>query len=233
MYKITLYDHNCNPICDWITFWFVEDLKEFEKKWVPLQGRIGIDTVESYYKSKFGEIVTDLYYSTDDDESLNIVQSVECEILQEKVFEYTDKEVELINTYGWESIILFDKLKIILRVQRCDDEYYLVGQYFGYGCRRIDPTFNRWYNTEVKYIQMGFEGNPVAEYVKRDINWDDFGKSDAYKDFYTNDKDFYKHEKVETFVWLPIKEVSARYKLRELNTDDLALLLRDIVGEDG
>ena len=186
--------------------------------------------MERYYKSKFGEIVTD-YYSTD--ESLNIVQSVECEILQEKVFEYTDREVTLWNIYEWESKILFDKLKIVLRVQRCNEKYYLVGQYFGYGCRRVEFNINMWYDTKVKYSQMGFYGNPVAEYRKRDINWDDFDKSDAYKDFYTNDKNFYKHEKVETFVWLPIKEVSAQYKISELNTDDLDLLLMDIVGESG
>ena len=30
MYKITLYDQNCSPICDRPTFWFVENLEEFE-----------------------------------------------------------------------------------------------------------------------------------------------------------------------------------------------------------
>ena len=230
MYKITLYDLNCSPICDGTTFWFVEDLKEFEKKWLPLQCRNDIGTIERYYKSKFGEIVTD-YHSKD--ESLNIVQSVECEILQEKVFEYIDREVELINTYGFKTRILFDKLKIVLRVQRCNSECYLVGQYFGYGCRKIDPSINKWYKTEVKYSQMHFWGNPVAEYIMRDINWEDFDKSDAYKDFYTNDKDFYKHEQIETFVWIPIKKVNNQFEIAELNSDDLAVLLRDIVGEAG
>lgn len=140
MYKITLYDQNCSPICDGTTFWFVEDLKGFEKRWLPLQCRINIDTVERYYQSKFGAIVTD-YYSTD--ATLNIVQPVECEILQEKEFEYTDKEVKLKNAYGCETKILFDKLKIVLRVQKCNEKYYLVGQYLGYGCRRINPMINR------------------------------------------------------------------------------------------
>ena len=230
MYKITLYDRNRCPTCDGTTFWFVENLKEFEEKWLPLQCRSNIDTVERYYRSKFGEIVTD-YYSTD--ASLNIVQSVGCEILQEKSFEYIDKEIDLINTYGWKTTILFDKLKIILRVQTCNDKCYLVGQYFGYGCRRIDPRLNIWYNLEVKYSQMGFYGNPVAEYRKRDINWDDFDKCDAYKNFHTNDKDFYKHEKVKTFVWIPMKEVSTQYKVNEPDDNDLALLLMDIVGEAG
>lgn len=40
MYKITVYNQNCSSICDGTTFWFVEDLKEFEKKWLPLQSII-------------------------------------------------------------------------------------------------------------------------------------------------------------------------------------------------
>ncbi len=230
MYKITLYDQNCIPICDGTTFWFVEDLEKFEKKWLPLQCRHDVGTIERYYRSKFGEIVTD-YYTTNPE--LNIVQSVACEIVQEKEFEYVDKEVELINSYECKTTILFDKLKIILRVQSCNDKYYLVGQYFGYGCRRITDMRHWLYNTEIRYTQMKFFGNPIAEYKKRYINWDDIGKSDAYKDFYTNDKEFYKNEQVETFVWIPIKEVDAQYEISELNMDDLAFLLRDIVGEAG
>ena len=88
MYKITLYDNNCCPICDGTTFWFVEDLEQFEQSWLPLQSRYGVSTIERYYRSKRGEIVTD-YYS--DSEDLNIVQQVNSEVLQEKVFEYTDK----------------------------------------------------------------------------------------------------------------------------------------------
>lgn len=151
MYKITLYDQNCSTICDWTTFWLVEDLKEFERKWLPLQCKLNIETVEQYYRSKFGEIITD-YYSTD--ESLNIVQPIECEILQEKIFEYTDKEIELVNVYGWITKVLFDKLKIVLRIQKCNDVHYLIGQYFGYGCRRVEPMLNRWYNAKTKYLQI-------------------------------------------------------------------------------
>lgn len=230
MFKITLYDNNCNPICDGTTFWFVEDLEQFEENWLPLQCKQNVSTIERYYKSKSGEVVTD-YYS--DSEELNIVQQVNCKVLQEKIFEYTNKEVILKNTYDFETKILFDKLKIILRVQSCNDKYYLVGQYFGYGCRRVEQLYNRWYDKEVNYCQMNFFGNPVAKYKARDINWDDWEKDDAYKDFYTNDKDFFKNESVETFVWLPIKEVNEQYIISEPSMDCLALLMVDIVGEAG
>lgn len=230
MYKITLYDQCCSPICDGTTFWFVEDLEEFEKHWVPLAVKMNTSQVDRYYRSKFGEIIAD-YYSND--ESLNIVQKVDSEVLEEKVFEYLDREVELINTYDCTSKILFNKLKIILRVLRCNEEIYLVGQYEGYGCCRVEPNYNRWYDKEVNYSQMHFFGNPIAKYKARDINWDDWGKDDAYKDFYTNDKDFYKNEQVKTFVWIPIKEVDLFYRIKELSDDETALLLRDIVGEAG
>lgn len=230
MFKITLYDYNCSPICDGTTFWFVEDLEQFEKNWLPLQCNYDVKTIERYYKSKFGEMVTD-YYS--DDESLNIVKSIDCEVLQEKTFEYKDKEVIIENIYGFKTKILFDKLKIVLRVQGWGDKYYLVGQYFGYGCRRVSRNYNRWYDKEVIYSQMHFFGNPVANYKSRDINWEDFGRDDAYKDFYTNDKDFYKNESVETFVWLPVKEVDKYYNITEPTMDDLSFLLVDIVGEAG
>lgn len=230
MYKITLYDNNCSPICDGTTFWFVEDLEQFEKNWLPLQSKYDVKTIERYYKSKFGEIVTD-YYS--DSQDLNIVQEVDCEILQEKTFEFINQEVTLENIYGCRSTVLFDKLKIVIRVQSCDNKYYLVGQYFGYGCRRVENLYNRWYDKEVKYSQMNFYGNPVAQYHARYVDWENSEKDDAYKDFYTNDKCFYKNESIETFVWLPIKEVDKQYQINEIDSEDVSLLLRDIVGEAG
>lgn len=230
MYKITLYDYNCSPICSGTRFWFVEDLEEFEKKWLPLQSIHGVSTIERYYRSKLGEIVTD-YYSHDPE--LNIVQKVDSEVISEKEYTYTDKEICLVNTYGFATKVLFDSLEITLRVVKENNEYYLAGQYIGNGCRRVERNWNRWYNKEVQYCQMGFYGNPVAEYYRRDINWDDWDKSDCYKDFYTNDKDFYKHERVKTFVWLPIKKVSEDYCIEELTEEEFRVLMADIVGEAG
>ena len=230
MYKITLYDQNCNPICDRTTFWFVDNLEDFESNWLKAQKKIDVKTVERYYRSKLGEIVTDYY--TDDPE-LNIVQKVDTEVIENKEFTYHDKIIVLHNAYQCETEVEFDQLDIKLRILRCNDKSFLVGQYIGYGGKRIELCWNRWYEKETRYKQMGFYGNPIAKYIARDINWDDWDKDDRYKDFYTDDKDFYKHEKIETFAWLPIKEVSADYKLTELTPKELAVLLRDIVGEAG
>lgn len=230
MYKITLYDLNCCPICDGTTYWFVEDLEEFEQKWVPLQSKININTVERYYRSKFGEIVTD-YFS--DEPSLNIVQKIDYNIITKKKVDYTNKIVDIQNTYGCTTKIEFDSLHLELMVINTEGKYRLVGKYKGKGCKRLSTSWNRWYNIEVKYSQMNFYGNQIAEYYSRDVDWDKQHDSDRYKDFYTNDPDFYKDEEIESFVWLPIKEVNESYKIGRITQKDLAILLRDIVGEAG
>ena len=51
MYKITLYDANCSPICDGLARWYVDDLKEFEENWIPLQSRTNVEVIEKYYST--------------------------------------------------------------------------------------------------------------------------------------------------------------------------------------
>lgn len=229
MFKLTFYDQNLDPVCDGTTFWFVKDLKVFEQHWLPLQAHWP-DTVERYYKSKLGTPTVD-YWSTDS--TLNIVQEAETYTSGEYEYEYTNKTVKLPNFYRYITTLNFDKLMIRQMIIRFNNEYYLVGQYYGEGCKRVGKQWNRWYDKYVKYESMEFYGNPVADYNGRYINWEDRGTSDAYKDFYTNDKTFFKDDTVETFVWLPIKKVHKNYKIKELSSNELHRLLRDIVGRAG
>ena len=69
MYKITLYDYCCCPICDGTVSFFVDNLEDFEKNWKKCLGDRDKERVERFERSKNGEIVVD-YYS--DDEELNI-----------------------------------------------------------------------------------------------------------------------------------------------------------------
>ncbi len=200
IYKVRLFDKNCPSCCSDTFFFFVEDLAEFEKHWLPLAAR-NPEQVERYYRSKLGEIVTD-YYS--DSSDLNIVQQAPGSFLAKKVNNYTDKTVTLTNAYGCKGTFEFDSLTIEQRVLQYGDKHYLVGQYRAKGCKQSGDFYNTWYDTDVKYREMSYWGNPIAEYRHRDINWDDKGSQDAYKDFYTNDKNFYKHDTVKTFVYFSI-----------------------------
>ena len=78
---------------------------------------------------------------------------------------------------------------------------------------------------QTKYCQMLFWGNLIAEYNQRHPDWDKLDSIDAYKDFYTNDKDFYKNESIKTFVWLPIKTVDENYMIEEPTARDLEILM--------
>lgn len=117
MYKITLYDDCNSPIIDGAEIFFVENLKEFEINWIPLQSKVNVDTIERYYKSKFGEIVTD--FNTKD-EKFNVVQKVTSKEIDSKEFIYENKVVSIENAYKWESKIEFDSLSINLKLVEID-----------------------------------------------------------------------------------------------------------------
>lgn len=231
MYKITLYDNNCCPICDGVISFYVDNLEEFEKKWLPLQVNQSIATVDRYYRSKHGEIVTD-YYT--EDESYNIVQEdKESRIVEEKGYNYKDVAITLYNAYSCGVSYEFDTMQIILRKICYKGEYKLVGKYKIKGCRRISLMFNRYKQEETKYDQVNFYGNPIATHFKRDIEWNKLNSNDAYADFMTNDKNFYKDEEIETFVWLYIKDMREDEEIKELSEEEKERLLRDIIGEAG
>jgi hypothetical protein len=230
MYKITLYDNCCSPVCDGTFFFFVDKLEDFERDWLSLQSEKDISTIDRYYKSKFGEIITD-YYS--DSSELNIVQTVEFVILDKLDYEYDNINIELENTYNWCTTVNFDNIQFRLMKVKVNNEYMLLGQYKGIGGKRVGDFYNRFYNKNVKYCQMNFYGNPIAKYKSRYADWDKIGSADAYKDFYTDDDKFYHDEVVETFVWLPIEIVSEDYEIKRLDNDQIKELLRDIVGEAG
>lgn len=230
MYKITLYDQCCCPICDGTFFFFIEDLEEFEENWLPLQAKRGVDTINRYYESKFGKIVSDYY---GDSEELNIVQKVDFEQIDEFEYEREDIDIELENAYMFATTVNFDRIIFKLIKAKVGDQYYLLGQYECYGGKQIGDSYNRWYDKNVKYSQMRFHGNPIAIYDQRKPDWDNRNSSDAYKDFYTNDKTFFKNETLKTFVWLPIQVIDEDFQLKELDEEQLKRLLCDILGEAG
>lgn len=231
MFKITLYDNNCCPISDVTFSFFVDDLENFEKHWLPLQARHDVETIDRYYRSKHGEVIAD--YCTEDP-TYNIVQEDKnAEICEERSFTYEDYAVKLYNTYRCSTDVEFDNLTIALRKIRYEGKYILVGGYVGKGGKRLENRYIKASGETIKYSQMEYYGNNIAIYFKRKPDWNKMFLADAYRDFYTNDKDFYKDEVIETFVWLPIKDVTKNYKIKELTEVEISTLLRDIVGEAG
>lgn len=229
-YKLTFYDACCSPLCDGVCHFYVANLDEFEEKWLPIQLEHGVATINRYYRSKFGEVISD-YYS--DTEALNIVQKVPLEVIEVKDFNYKNKKVTLENLYNYETDFEFDELEIQLMVVQIGNKRELVGKYKAKGCKRVGTFYNRWYDTYCKYAEMYYFGNSIVRYGKKIMDSPDFSKPDKFKDYITNDKKFYADTEIEAFVWIPIKEVRSNYKLKALNKDELKILMRDILGEAG
>lgn len=230
MYKITLYNMNCCPICDGTATFFVEQLEDFEKDWLK-QKYVDEDTKNRYFRSKNGEIVTDYYTN---DPKYNIVQRDEnAEVLLEKSYQYNDKVFVLYNAYGCESKVYAKETDIVLRYVKFGDHFYLIGKYKLKGvCREnflyVDDNENSWDNCTVY-------GNPIhnTKYENVETWIDEKGRRRLD---YPKEK-FAKNE-VETYCWVTVGSFSAKEELNkntlnELTDEFLSVLMADIPGEAG
>lgn len=227
MYKITLYDKNCNPICDSVACFFTEDIDEFERKWVPLAGE---KQVERFQRSKAGEMVSDYY---DNYPEHNIVQvDKREEVLYEEKLHFSESTFTLYNTYWCETKMYVRDAYIRYRGIRFNEKYYLIGDYHLCGvCReRYKDEATEFYETIIQW------GNPICDVcVENKERWSEEG-GDRRVIIYP--KEAYDKDEVKTFCWVCVEEDVTEgelLKLRQkLTTEEmLAKLMRDIPGEAG
>lgn len=218
MYRITLYDECCFPICDGTASFFVESLELFEEHRLARMQERHPEQAERYLRSKAGEIVTD-YYS--DDPELNIVQRDDrAEILEEQTFEEKALDITLYNIYDWGSRYYFDRLSYTLRRIRFKGKDYTVASYeIEGGC------------TEVTFLGKGWDklrlyGNKIADMIydpdRRERTWDKNEKPFEREEF--------SRDRLTCFMWVMMPDMAA---LRRLDEEELGLMLRDIPGEGG
>ena len=231
MYKITLYDYNCSPLCDGTTSFFIDSLEDFEKHWMA-HACVDDDTKDRYVRSKSGENVTD--YCTDDPK-YNIVQKDDSAVvLFEREYSYSDKTFALFNAYGCESNVYAKHAEIKLRYIKFNKCYYLIGQYQLLGVcakeQRIDL-----YGCETGWRACNVWGNPIllSEYTNKEPWIDQDGKRrlDYPKEQFVDDK-------IETYCWVTVGEFGTEEDLDmnmlgELSNDFFVILMRDIPGEAG
>ena len=225
MFKITLYDNNCSPICDGVTRFFTDSIEDFENNWEPYASK---EQLERFRRSKAGEIVTD-YYS--ENPKLNIVQEDnKAEILFEKEIVFEDKQFTLLNAYGCESKIYAAKTVISYKGIKFLDEYYLIGKYQMYGVCENDI-----FKGDDDYITVRVWGNPVINVkVQEKETW--YEASDGRK-FYSYKKEDFKEDYLETYCYVTVGCYTEK-ELFEAETvlasDEMMIcLLRDIPGEAG
>lgn len=218
MYKITLYDYCCNPICDGTVSYFVDDLDDFEKNWREKLGGRDQERVERFERSKNGEIITD-YYS--DDEELNIVQRDEkSEIIEETEYEKNDFDIDLFNAYNCSEKYFIFNLKYKLRKILFKGKYYIIAKYKITGISQYGWIISG--NKDKKYEDASFYGNPVCSV--------EFNCGDI---FHSWTPEPYKNDIMDSFVWHIVWNRDDNPTLDELNEEEIEYLLRDIIGEAG
>lgn len=221
MYKITLYDESCSPICDGVISVFVDDLEAFEKYWLKFAEE---QTKDRYFRSKAGELVTDYYGNN---EELNIVQQCkDCKMFWEKEFELQNQMFELSNAYGCSSCIYAENAKIILKCVEFNENVHLIGKYRLEGVCRKDFFSKQW-------IKCDWWGNPffIDGTFEKEMWIDEEGnrRRDYKKEVFCNDY-------LETYCWLDIVSWSIedeRKPIKKLTESIIAALMRDIPGEAG
>ena len=232
MYKITLYDANCCPICDGVTTFFVDKLEDFEEHWLK-QDRVDEDQKGRYFCSKNGEMVTDYY--TDNPEYNVVQEDKNAEIVFEKEYEYYSHWFKLYNAYGCVTELFADKANIKVRYIKFKDRYYLIGQYKLSGVCVKDSFFDET-DIDHGYRQCSVWGNPVLLTKFRRVNyWVDEENKMRRVDFPSS---YFKEDEIETYCWVTIdaslsKDLFLEEDFDELRDDFVASLMADIPGEAG
>ena len=177
LYKITLYDLTCHPICDGVTLFFTEDIEDFQKRWI----KCGADKgrIERFLRSKSGELVTD-WYSADPD--LNIVQKDICTIYDEKEFMLGNVYFKIKNAIGYPSWLHADKIELKFKWIKFKDNFYRIAKVKVKGLTKYYLNKDGKYDFEIAEC----EGNPVMERLPSNKTFERFIYSDNVEDFAEN-----------------------------------------------
>ena len=230
MYKIELYDECCSPIADGTESYFVDDIDDFEEKWIPLVKERNPEKVDRYFKSKGGEIISDYWC---DSEELNIYQEDNgARIIDEQDFEEVDFDITLTNVYDWPSNYHIQKLSYNIRKIVFKNKYYLVAKYHIKGIYRYDEYCDRWSDTIYHLVQADYFGNPIC--ILNMAKLYGFDKRRPEEEMSVSNKpDNFLNDAIDCFVWLPIAYCDENTQIHRLSENELAIMLRDIPGEGG
>ncbi len=199
---------------------------EFEEPWLKNK-RVKLGQKERYLRSKSGELVTDYYSYSEED---NIVQyDRNAKVIFEKEFNFKDKNFTLFNIYRYEMEIYAADVHIQLRYIKFKNIYYLVGKYKLDGVCSKDMIWN-----EGRYRKIEIYGNPVCN-VKA-INKELWIDSEGLRR-YDFCKEEFENDMVETYCWVTVEkykeDILNRKDIEELSDDLIVALMRDIPGEAG
>lgn len=179
LYKVTLYDLTCHPICDGVALFFTKDIEDFQKRWIKCGA--GEGRIERFLRSKTGELVTD-YHETFNDEELNIVQHDSCSIYDEKDFMLGNIYFKIRNAIGYPSWLHADRIELKFKWIRFKEIFYRVAKAKAEGLTEYYLRKNGKYDFQIAECV----GNPVMERLPSDKTFERFVYSENVKDFEEN-----------------------------------------------
>ena len=223
MYKLTFMDADTAAFVSSIVSVFVDNLEEFEKEWIALEEDGGVKN--RYFQSKSGIPTTD-FHKTDHDEELEIVQHDPDEkVLYETELSYDNITVTAVNGWDFTTPILFEHLSVRLRYIRFQGIVRKLASFSGKGVCRDDDDMADLFERG-RYSHITVFGNPFLLNSTSDKR-----ASHTPSDFSENT--------LSSYVWYELSEFSSEkeatkdWQAAKLTDDELAYLLRDIVGESG
>lgn len=227
MFKITLYDYNCSPICTGTVNFFTEDIEDFQKRWFGLLDDDDEERKERFLRSKAGEFVTD-YYS--DSPELNIVQYDEGEIFTEKTVELEHVTFEAFNIYGWSTKFHVEQWEIYFKWISFKGKYYRIASYKARGVCKYSLFTDRLESVKCY-------GNPVLESViVYDPRYSGLQDENEWPD---PGFDEFNENKIETICWLTsasfenVQELKNDISMFKITEEIMGQLFENVVGEAG
>lgn len=225
MYKITLYNLNCSPVCDGTVNFFTEDIEDFQERW--FKKNISDDKKDAFLRSKAGEIVTDWY---SDSPEYNIVQYDEDAVVYgEKTVNLEDVTFDVHNAYGCTEKYHVNHWTIHFKWIRFGKEYFRIASYKADGVCMYYDWIDRWedvtcWGNEIIDNKVIFE--PVYPIREKDKwpnpGFDDFEENCLETICYITNR-YLKNEQ-------DLKEDMDRF---EVTDEVMDWLFRDVIGEAG
>ena len=226
MYKITIYDWNCSPICDGTVSFFTEDIEAFQRRWFGME-QVSERLKDLFLRSKGGELVTDWYGNIPE---LNIVQRDEGAVYGEKTVVLEHMTFEAHNAYDCPSRFHVNRWTIRFQWIRFQETYYRIASYQASGVCEYDSIVKRW-------DSVTCYGNPVLEntvsyepcyygWLDQSL-WDDPGF------------DAFEGNRIETICWLTNGVFADEEELKkdisafQVTEEIMDRLFADVVGDAG
>ena len=216
MYKITVYDQNCSPICDWTVSFFAEDIEEFQKRWFET-GHVSEELKDRFLRSRQGELVTDWFNSTPE---LNIVQQDEGEVYGERTVILDQVIFQAHNIYDCPSEFHVNRWTIRFRWLRFRDSYYRIASYQADGVCRRNRFTGHW-------DSVSCYGNPVLENT---VTYEPQDPMD------NPGLDAFAENRIETICWLTNRVFADEQELKkdvsvfQFTEEVMDLLFADVAG---